>query len=103
MKKHIISPEASKDLLEIIDYFANELQDFIKEVSEAFRLTDTSNEAWDVIDAIIHEWRESAIAIASPDLAAAFNDQTDEIPLTQPSISGGGGIFFHVKPILKIK
>ncbi|GAX38067.1 type II toxin-antitoxin system RelE/ParE family toxin [Nodularia sp. NIES-3585] len=23
MKKHIISPEASKDLLEIIDYFAN--------------------------------------------------------------------------------
>ncbi|MDB9383789.1 hypothetical protein PN465_16425 [Nodularia spumigena CS-584] len=41
-------------------------------------------------DAIIHEWRESAIAIASPDLAAAFNDQTDEIPLTQPSISGGG-------------
>ncbi len=69
---------------------ADELQDFIKEVSEAFRLTDTSNEAWDVIDAIIHEWRESAIAIASPDLAAAFNDQTDEIPLTQPSISGGG-------------
>ncbi|WP_414527212.1 hypothetical protein [Nodularia chucula] len=41
-----------------------------------------------MIDAIIHEWRESAIA--SPDLAAAINDQTDEIPLTQPSISSDG-------------
>jgi hypothetical protein len=51
---------------------ADELQEFIKEVSEAFRLTDTSNEAWDLIDATIHEWHESAIAITSPDLAAAF-------------------------------
>ncbi|BAZ84772.1 hypothetical protein [Dolichospermum compactum] len=47
------------------------MQEFIKEVSEAFRLTDTSNEAWDLIDAIIHEWHESAVAITSPDLAAA--------------------------------
>ena len=58
---------------------ADELQEFIKEVSEAFRLTDTSNQAWDLIDAIIHEWHESAIAkltegiaITGPDLAAAF-------------------------------
>ncbi|MEA5583712.1 hypothetical protein VB620_20510 [Nodularia harveyana UHCC-0300] len=43
-----------------------------------------------MIDAIIHEWHESAIAISSPELAAAFNGQADEIPLTQPSISGGG-------------
>jgi hypothetical protein len=39
-------------------------------------ITDTSNEAWDLIDATIHEWHESAIAITSPDLAAAFNDET---------------------------
>ncbi|WP_242046484.1 hypothetical protein [Cylindrospermum sp. FACHB-282] len=53
---------------------ADDLQDFIQEVSEAFRLTDTSNHAWDLIDAIIHEWRESSIAISSSELAAAFND-----------------------------
>jgi len=35
-------------------------------------ITDTSNEAWDLIDATIHEWHESAIAIISPELAAAF-------------------------------
>ena len=47
-------------------------------MSEAFRLTDTSNQAWDLIDATIHEWHESSIAIISPELAAAFNDENKE-------------------------
>ncbi|WP_199317799.1 hypothetical protein [Richelia sinica] len=68
---------------------ADELQDFIKEVSEAFRLTDTSNQAWDLIDAIIHEWKESAIAISSSELAAAFKDESDEMPLTPPMNKNG--------------
>ncbi len=38
-----------------------------------------------MIEAIIHEWLESAIAIASPELAAAFSAETDEVPLTVPS------------------
>jgi hypothetical protein len=59
-------------------------------VSEAFRLTDTSNQAWDLIDAIIHEWHESAIAITSPDLAEAFNDEAEEISLTSPINKSGG-------------
>ncbi|HLO84119.1 MAG TPA: hypothetical protein VK203_03760 [Nostocaceae cyanobacterium] len=57
---------------------ADELQDFIHELTEAFRVTDTSNHGWDLVEAIIYEWRESAIAITSPDLAAAFNDETKE-------------------------
>ncbi|WP_096595310.1 type II toxin-antitoxin system prevent-host-death family antitoxin [Calothrix sp. NIES-2098] len=65
---------------------SDELQEFIKELSKAFRLVDSSTTAWKMIDAIIHEWHESAIAISSPELAAAFNDETDEIPLTQPSV-----------------
>jgi hypothetical protein len=64
---------------------SDDLQDFIKEVSEAFRLIDSSSRTWNMIDAIIHEWHESAIAIASPELAAAFSDEIDEVPLTQPS------------------
>ena len=64
---------------------SDDLQDFIKEVSEAFRLIDSSSTTWNMIDAIIHEWHESAIAIASPDLAAAFSDKIDEVPLTEPS------------------
>lgn len=63
---------------------SDELQEFIKELSEAFRLIDSSTTAWEIIDALIHEWHESAIAIASPELAAAFSAETDEVPLTLP-------------------
>jgi hypothetical protein len=69
---------------------ADELQDFIKEVSDAFRLTDISPDAWDMLDAIIYEWQESALAINSPELAVAFNDETEEIPLTPPINKSGG-------------
>jgi hypothetical protein len=63
----------------------DDLQDFIKELSEAFRLIDSSTTAWEIIDAIIHEWHESAVAIASPELADAFSAETDEVPLKPPS------------------
>jgi hypothetical protein len=51
----------------------DDLQEFIKELSEAFRLIDSSSTAWEMIDALIHEWHESGIAIASSELAAAFS------------------------------
>ncbi|MDZ8260959.1 hypothetical protein [Nostoc sp. ChiQUE01b] len=41
--------------------------------------------AWEIIDAIIHEWHESAVAMASPELADAFSAETDEVPLKSPS------------------
>ncbi|MBD2139331.1 hypothetical protein H6F32_17545 [Anabaena sp. FACHB-1237] len=41
-----------KNIVRVFD--ADELQDFIQEVSEAFRLTDISHDAWDMLDAIIH-------------------------------------------------
>ncbi|MBR8838891.1 MAG: hypothetical protein DSM106950_34040 [Stigonema ocellatum SAG 48.90 = DSM 106950] len=66
---------------------SDDLQEFIKELSQAFRLIDSSTTAWEMIDALIHEWHESAIAIASPELAAAFSAETDEVPLTKPSAS----------------
>ncbi|WP_414561717.1 MULTISPECIES: hypothetical protein [unclassified Anabaena] len=65
---------------------SDELQDFIQELSETFQLIDSSNTTWDMIDALIYEWRESAIAVASPELKAAFGAETDEVPLTKPSI-----------------
>ncbi|HEY9702070.1 MAG TPA: hypothetical protein V6C58_06475 [Allocoleopsis sp.] len=60
----------------------DELKDFIQEINEVFLLNDTSDNTWELLEAIIYEWKESAIAISSPDLAFAFNDETDEIPLT---------------------
>jgi hypothetical protein len=37
-----------------------------------------------MIDAIIHEWHDRAIAIASPELADAFSAETDEVALKSP-------------------
>lgn len=65
-------------------YDADELQEFITEVSETYRLADSSNRAWEQLDDIIHEWHESAIALVSAEIAAAFRDEFDEVPLTQP-------------------
>jgi len=64
-----------------------ELHDFIQEVMEAYRLTDCTKELPNTVNAIIHEWHESAIAIASPELAAAFSDDDEsaELPLTEPT------------------
>ncbi|MEH1929362.1 hypothetical protein [Nostoc sp.] len=69
---------------------SDDLQGFIKELSEAFRLIDSSPTAWEMIDALIHEWHESALAIVSPELAAAFSAETDEVPLKSPSAQNAG-------------
>jgi hypothetical protein len=63
---------------------SDELQEFIKELSETFRLIYSSTTAWEIIDALIHEWHESAIAYSNPELAVAFSAETDEVPLTKP-------------------
>ena len=63
----------------------DDIQDFISELTKAFSLIDsTSVNAWDLIASIIYEWHESAIAISSPELANAFNDEIDEVLLTKP-------------------
>jgi len=79
-----ISSENPYAWLKVFDL--DEIQDLTEEVIKAFRLTDASANAWDLVESIIHEWHESAIAISSPELAAAFNDETDEVLLTLPSV-----------------
>lgn len=39
------------------------------------------------LDAVLHEWRESALALRSPELKAAFEAANDEVPLTAPGRS----------------
>ena len=56
---------------------ADELNEFINEVISAYRsvaLQETKNfdKAWNELEAIIHEWHESALAIANPELEVAF-------------------------------
>lgn len=62
-----------------------ELNGLVLEIFDAFRrCSDTGG--WEMLDAVIHEWHESALAIESPELAVAFNEELDEVPLTQPNV-----------------
>jgi hypothetical protein len=39
----------------------------------AYRISDRQEQAWNELEAIIHEWYESALAISNPELEAAFS------------------------------
>ena len=64
---------------------AEELSQLITEVETEFRQIGLETVAIDRLDAVIHEWYESALANSSPELAMAFNDEVDEVLLTQPA------------------
>jgi hypothetical protein len=40
--------------------------------------------SWNDFEAVLHEWHESAIALRSDTLAAAFAAPAGEVPLTPP-------------------
>lgn len=65
----------------------DELNEFIDEVMLVYRSIDLHEKAWDELEAIIHEWQESALAIANPDLEAAFSQKSgelEEVSLSEP-------------------
>ncbi|MEC4814959.1 MAG: hypothetical protein SAK29_17015 [Scytonema sp. PMC 1069.18] len=79
-----LSTEHPHGWLKVFD--KDELQDFVNEVTEAYRSAIFCEQAWEELEAIIHEWYESALAIANPEIAYAFSDKDEynEVPLTQP-------------------
>lgn len=79
-----VSSEHPYGWLAVFD--AEELNELNAEIRSTVRhCSDAGN--WDLLDAVIHEWRESAIAIESSELTVAFNDEIDQVPLTQPTVA----------------
>lgn len=79
---------SSEHPLEWVKAFDNdELRELIAEVENAYRLVGSDPQAWDNLEALIHEWQESAIAINSKELAAAFSDRLSvtKLPTTRLS------------------
>jgi hypothetical protein len=54
-----------------------ELSELIAEIEKDYRLVESEPAACDRIEATIYKWHESAIAISSPELIAAFSDEID--------------------------
>ena len=58
-----------------------ELCELIAEIEKDYRLVESEPAAWDRIEATIYEWHQSAIALSSPELAAAFSDEIEEVKI----------------------
>jgi len=69
----------------------DDLRDLLTEVYGAFRHAVDAEISWDDFEAAIHEWHESAIALRSEALAAAFSAPGGEVPLTQPELTAECG------------
>lgn len=54
------------------------------EVMEVYRRVSVDLEDWQELEAVIHEWQESAIANLSEDLSAAWSGPVEEVALTSP-------------------
>lgn len=62
----------------------DELNELLTELNHTIQAIFAGNQIWESIDLLIHEWQESAQALTSPSLAAAFGAEPDETILTAP-------------------
>jgi len=65
----------------------DELRTLLAEVNVSFRRAADGEISWDGFETVLHEWHESAIAIRSNVLAAAFSEPGEEVQLTQPTLT----------------
>lgn len=63
--------ESSNEFKWVEEFDSEERVDLVNEVYEVLNQAQLT-EDWDIVAAVIHEWRESAIAIASEELSEAF-------------------------------
>lgn len=66
-------------------YEKGDLQKLVAEVLQATRKAASSECDWDEVEALIHEWRESAMVVESGVLDAAMHHEpSEEVPLENP-------------------
>lgn len=66
-----------------------ELRTLLAEAHMSYRRAGDAEISWDDFEAVLHEWRESAIAIRSEALSAAFSGPSEEVPLSPPAVTAG--------------
>jgi hypothetical protein len=61
-----------------------DLKDMADELYATYAKVRSGEVPLDELDAVFHEWQESAWAVRSPGLRAAFEAASDEVTLTEP-------------------
>ncbi len=64
--------ESNNEFKWVEEFDSEERAELVNEVYSAFELAKSTDD-WDEVTAVIHEWRESALAIASDELSEAFD------------------------------
>jgi hypothetical protein len=75
IQSHDISLEHSNRWLKAFD--TEEINELLVELFDAYSQAQHS-EDWTILTTTIHEWKESAMAISSQELAEAFDEETEE-------------------------
>jgi len=70
----------------IAAFEAADLKQLADEVYVTYSKVRTGEVPLDELHAVIHEWQESAWAIRSPGLQAAYRADGDEVTLTEPAV-----------------
>ena len=70
--------ESNNEFKWVEEFDSEERAELVNEVYSALELAKSTDD-WDEVAAVIHEWRESALAIASEELSEAVSE---ELPLT---------------------
>lgn len=84
VREESVSSEHPGAWLSVFD--SEDLKDFTTElISEYLRISRGSRDLSE-LEALIHEWYESALATSSPELESAFYGEDDEVQITPPSI-----------------
>jgi hypothetical protein len=65
----------------------DELRTLLTEMHLSFRHTADAETSLDDFRALLSEWHESALAFRSDALAAAFSEPSEEVQLTQPTLT----------------
>ena len=63
-----------------------DLKEMADEVYATYSNVRTGEVPLDELDAVIHEWQESAWAVRSPGLQVAYQADGDEVTLTEPAV-----------------
>ncbi len=81
----IAGGQISENFSWLKSYDQEDLQSLVSEVLQASRTAVSNDCDWDEVEAVIHEWRESAIVAQSGVLdAAMYTEPQEETPLEYP-------------------
>ena len=71
----------------ITAFAPDDLTEMAREVYAAYARARSGEIGTEDAEAVIHEWQESAWAMRSADVRAAFDAPSDEVPLTEPVLA----------------